>query len=571
MRSCCRSVCFQLLMDSKLPPCVGRAWRPFRRVVHCLSPVYQFGWYPNRLVSTSAKVSAEAGKVQSRLLPSLVGLGGGRRHRGLNIQCILYGQEKKFPFSGQHIDHIKPVDKPFDTFFIIKRTTTSNESFHTVSPFLVERAVTAHLGITKSRRKLRSGDLLIEVATRKQAEQIIKLKSLDNIPVAISAHATLNSSKGVVSCGELLNVPIEEILKGFQPQGVTQVQRIKIRKNGQLIDTKHLILTFHSPRIPESVRAGYIKLTVRPYIPNPLRCFKCQRFGHSKASCRGTLTCARCAEAGHDRSNCTESEKCVNCKGSHTSFSRLCSAWKFEKESRTPAPGTSYASAVSQKPETISPRILPTILPSVPFKASYTPSEICPRSIDPVLKLSSINTQIETVSFESKVPERCKDPPDFSDFKAVTYKKKFKKDYQINKDNITTDQVSQNYKPPPLSDKEPSAASNSVTKQNNITVINSGTKSTHVCSVGPVPESMAAFPPEKTKVLQSLESDADAEMSSSSASEGDTLEYDMSEDLEDTPENICPTTLPLPSTARKRYFLIFTSFPTFFKVCSFLL
>ncbi|GBL98405.1 hypothetical protein AVEN_187740-1 [Araneus ventricosus] len=394
-------------------------------------------------VPISAKVSAEAGKVQSRLLPSLVGLGGGRRRRGLNIQCILYGQEKKFPFSGQHIDHIKQVDKPFDTFFIIKRTTTSNESFHTVSPFLVERAVTAHLGITRSTRKIRSGDLLIKVATRKQAEHIIKLKSLDNIPVAVSAHATLNSSKDVVSCGELLNVPIEEILKGFQPQARRLVK------------------------------------------------------------------------------------------------------------SRTPAPGISYASAVRQKPETTSPRILPTILPSVPFKASYTPSEICPRSIDPVLKLSSINTQIETVSFQYKVPERCKDPPDFCDFKAVTYKKKFKKDYPINQDNITADQISQSYKPPPLSDKEPSAASNSVTKQNNITVINSGTKSTHVCSVGSVSESMAAFPPEK-KVLQSLESDADAEVSSSRASEGDTLEYDMSEDLQDTPQNVCPTTLPSPSTARKR-------------------
>ncbi|GBM55711.1 hypothetical protein AVEN_196608-1 [Araneus ventricosus] len=539
MRSCRRSVCFVLLMDSKLPPRVGRAWRPFRRVVHCWSPVYQFGWYPNRLVS-------------------LLGI----KRKGHSLGLGDKGGQRSW--SGQHIDHIKPVDKSFDSFFILKRTTTSNESFHTVSPFLVERAVTAHLGITKSTRKLRSGDLLIEVATRKQAEQIIKLKSLDNISVAVSAHATLNSSKGVVSCGELLNVPIEEILKGFQPQGVTQVQRIKIRKNGQPIDTKHLILTFHSPRIPESVRAGYIKLKVRPYIPNPLRCFKCQRFGHSKASCRGNLTCARCAEAGHDSSNRTESEKCVNCKGSHTSFSRLCSAWKFEKEviaekvkkgisflearrlvkSRTPASGTSYASAVRQKPETTSPRILPAILPSVPFKASYTPSEICPRSIDPVLKLSSPDTHNETVSFQSKVPERCKDPPDFSDFKAVTYKKKFKKDYQINKDNITTDQVSQNYKPPQLSDKEPSAASNSVTKQNNITVINSGTKSTHVSSVGPVPESMDAFPPEKTKVLQSLESDADAEMSSSCASESDTLEYDMSEDLEDTPQNVCPTTLP---------------------------
>ncbi|GBO17071.1 hypothetical protein AVEN_26384-1 [Araneus ventricosus] len=32
MRSSCRSVCFLPLMDSKLPPRVGRAWRPIRRV-----------------------------------------------------------------------------------------------------------------------------------------------------------------------------------------------------------------------------------------------------------------------------------------------------------------------------------------------------------------------------------------------------------------------------------------------------------------------------------------------------------------------------------------------------------
>ncbi|GBN71255.1 hypothetical protein AVEN_229703-1 [Araneus ventricosus] len=308
-----------------------------------------------------------------------------------------------------------------------------------------------------------------------------------------------------------------------------------------------------------SVTAGYIKLTVRPYIPNPLRCFKCQRFGHSKAFCRGTFTCARCAEAGHDSSDCKASEKCANCKGSHTSFSRLCSAWKFEKEviaekvkkdisflearkivkSRTPAPGTSYAGAARKKHETTSPRILPTILSSVPFKASYAPSEICPRSIDPVLKLSLTATRNETVSFQFKVPESKKNPPDVSDFKTVTNRKKLKKD-------------SQSYKPPQLTDKEHSEASNSVTKQSNITVTKNGTKSAHVCSIGPMPDSMVAFPPEKAKVLQSLESDADAEMSSSSASEGDTLEYDMSEDFEDTPENVCPTTPSPPSTARKR-------------------
>ncbi|GBN09339.1 hypothetical protein AVEN_156301-1 [Araneus ventricosus] len=456
------------------------------------------------------------------------------------------GRKKNSPFSGQHIDQTKQVDKSFDTFFIIKRITTNNETFHTVSPFLVEKALTANLGTTKSTRKLRSGDLLIEVATRKQAQQIVQLKSLDTIPVNVTAHATLNSSKGVISCGELLNVPMEEICKGFQSQGITHVHRIKSKRDGHLIDTKHLILTFHSSKIPESVTAGYIKLTVRPYIPNPLRCFKCQRFGHSKASCRGTL---RCAEAGHDSSDCNSSEKCVNCK-----------ARKIVK-SRTPTPGTSYAGAVRKKHETTSPRILPTILPSVPFKASYTPSEICPRSIDPVLKLSLTAIRNETVSSQSKLPKSNKNPPDFSDFKTVTNRKKLKKDSQVNMDN-KTDNASQNYKTPELPDKEKVSSlklgknssrqvSNSVIKTSHTTATNDGTKS-RVHSVDTVLLPMAVLPPLEKILLQSRESDADAEMSSSSASEGDTLEYDMSEDLEDTPENVCPTTLPPPSTARKR-------------------
>ncbi|GBO14066.1 hypothetical protein AVEN_231099-1 [Araneus ventricosus] len=307
-----------------------------------------------------------------------------------------------------------------------------------------------------------------------------------------------------------------------------------------------------------------MRLSVRPYISSPLRCFQCQRFGHSKTSCRGTLTCARCAEVGHDSSHCTAAERCVNCKEAHTSFSRNCSAWKLEKEivatkikkqisypearklvkSQPAASATSYSSIVKNPCTTACTRNNLSDL----ICASYTPSEICPRSIDPVLKLSSTDTRNETVSFQFKVPEINETPPDFSDFKTVTNRKKLKKD---NQDNITVDKVSQHYKPPQLTDKEPSEASNAV-KQGNIMVTKNGTKSAHVCSVGPVSDPMVAFPPEKTKVLQSLESDADAEMSSSSASEGDTLEYNMSEDLEDTPQNICPTTLPPPSTARKR-------------------
>ncbi|XP_055938200.1 uncharacterized protein LOC129968368 [Argiope bruennichi] len=190
-----------------------------------------------------------------------------------------------------------------------------NETFSSVSPFLVQKAVAATVGEVTSIRKMRSGDLLVEVNSRKQAQQLQKLKALATIAITVSPHQSLNTSKGVITCGELLNVPLEIIKKEMKPQGVIDVRRINIKKDGQLMETKHHILTFQTPNLPEFAYAGYIRLPVRPYIPNPLRCFQCQRFGHSKLNCRGSLTCARCAT-------------------------------RRKVQTQTPTPGISYSSAV---------------------------------------------------------------------------------------------------------------------------------------------------------------------------------------------------------------------------------
>ncbi|XP_055936882.1 uncharacterized protein LOC129966479 [Argiope bruennichi] len=135
----------------------------------------------------------------------------------------------------------------------MKRITESKETFHTVSPFLVEKAVVSTLGEVSSIRKLRSGDLLIEVNSRLQAQQILKLKALATIPVSVTAHTSLNTSKGVITCGELLNTSNEDIIKEFKSEGVIHVRRISIRRDGQLLPTKHLVLTFQTPTLPEKI------------------------------------------------------------------------------------------------------------------------------------------------------------------------------------------------------------------------------------------------------------------------------------------------------------------------------
>ncbi|GFU11475.1 uncharacterized protein TNCV_4742181 [Trichonephila clavipes] len=139
-------------------------------------------------------------------------------------------------------------------------------------------------------------------------------------------------SRGVISEPDLLSTSEAEILDGFSDQGVIQVRRITIKKDATSIPTKHLILAFNSPKLPCTIKAGYLNCKIRPYMPNPLRCLKCQRFGHSQTSCRGQLTCSRCASAEHSSTDCSLEPKCINCLQSHASDSKLCPKWKLEKQ-----------------------------------------------------------------------------------------------------------------------------------------------------------------------------------------------------------------------------------------------
>ncbi|GBM45631.1 hypothetical protein AVEN_204761-1 [Araneus ventricosus] len=94
---------------------------------------------------------------------------------------------------------------------------------------------------------------------------------MSTIPVTVNPHATLKSPKVDISCGELPNEK-EEISEELKCQGVTQMRHITIRRDSQLLNTKHLILNFDSNKLPENLKAGYMRLSVRTYIPNSLRC-----------------------------------------------------------------------------------------------------------------------------------------------------------------------------------------------------------------------------------------------------------------------------------------------------------
>lgn len=174
-----------------------------------------------------------------------------------------------------------------------------NKTARTVSPFIVSRSLTATLGDGYKVTKMASGDLLLELRDKTQFDKLKNLATFGDIPISVTPHRSMNSARGVVSDTDLLDLTEAELLEGWKEQNVTNVKRIVIRRNNQEIPTKHLVLTFATSELPQTIETGYTKTPIRPYIPNPRRCYQCQRFGYGSQSCRGRPACAKCSAQGH--------------------------------------------------------------------------------------------------------------------------------------------------------------------------------------------------------------------------------------------------------------------------------
>ena len=73
---------------------------------------------------------------------------------------------------------------------------------------------------------------------------------------------------------------------------------------------------------------------VEQYVPTPLRCFKCQKFGHHREACRGRQTCSKCGEKDpdHAEEDCLKEIRCANCQQDHPAYARTCTVYQKEKE-----------------------------------------------------------------------------------------------------------------------------------------------------------------------------------------------------------------------------------------------
>ena len=218
--------------------------------------------------------------------------------------------------------------------FILVESKEEGRQITSLSPFLIQKVIQSIAGEPENIKKLnRSNQLLIEVSKKAHAENLLRAQTFHDLKVRVYPHTSLNSSKGVIRCPELRNCGEEEILEGTKSQGVTGVKRFKIKRNGELKDTNTFVFTFNTPVLPKTVKVAYFRVNVEVYVPNPLRCHNCQKYGHHEDRCSKDPICSKCGQTGeHLESRCSNELHCVNCGEKHSADSKECRIWHKEKE-----------------------------------------------------------------------------------------------------------------------------------------------------------------------------------------------------------------------------------------------
>ena len=222
----------------------------------------------------------------------------------------------------------------FSKFLVIQ--SLEEKAVTTLSPFVIEKQIESLIGTPKSVKKLKNKTLLVETCRKAQTDNLLKISTFFGLKVSVTEHTSLNSSKGIIRDRMLKGEKENEIVDYLREQGVTACKRFTIKKDHDTVETNTLLLTFNTVTVPKSLKIFYRVVPVDVYVPNPLRCFNCQRFGHHENNCPvdpGSV-CATCGAGGHDHhtSACKNPAKCVNCGKDHVSRSSVCEIWKKEKE-----------------------------------------------------------------------------------------------------------------------------------------------------------------------------------------------------------------------------------------------
>lgn len=238
--------------------------------------------------------------------------------------------------------NLTPGNTPIGVRYVILKPSETAKPV-VANPFKLSNEVNTILKGEKALDviNMRNGEYLIKCRSAAQASKLLSHKHLplSKQPISIIEHERLNKCQRKIFRHDFKSLTDEEIKGGLKDQLVTEVRRVQKKlPDGNLVDTGLFILTFNTTVLPEYIYAGYIRVKVTPYIPNPLRCTTCLAYGHGKKNCRSEKMCAKCGTEEH-QGECASALCCINCTRAgvndtknHSALSRKCPIFVKEYE-----------------------------------------------------------------------------------------------------------------------------------------------------------------------------------------------------------------------------------------------
>ena len=200
----------------------------------------------------------------------------------------------------------------------------------------VKKSPYSHIKEKDVRVNKRKKIIAIELKSdRGKIEELLKVKVLGKWPVEC-----YKPNKSIMKYGVIFPIDVSASLEELKdlislPGNAGEIQslgRLKKRVGNQVVDSSSVKVGISGEFLPGHLTIGCSYYKLRPFVEEPIQCYRCQRLGHTSHGCTSKERCLLCG-LNHNKTNCTsEHHKCANCGQAHRANSSECKIMKEARE-----------------------------------------------------------------------------------------------------------------------------------------------------------------------------------------------------------------------------------------------
>ena len=187
-------------------------------------------------------------------------------------------------------------------------------------------------------RHIKDNEWLIETTTKQQSEVFQSLNEIEEFEIKVERHDTLNSIQGTVVIPHSEDdLPSKYLLLDSLKMRYSNVEDVETYSVPSKKNPENPIriakIKFQGQNLPSKIKILGQNRELRPFVPKPLQCTNCYKYGHTSRKCRSQHVCGFCGSSNHPTKwHCCETPRCVNCGMNHHAKSKECPFYTYNTE-----------------------------------------------------------------------------------------------------------------------------------------------------------------------------------------------------------------------------------------------